>query len=265
MINRIVLFLLSVSGLILSQGTTDLGGISGNIFNLNLPDDRYGSRITEYNIYANGGINISEKFFVFSGIDIHMIHIPKTGNKIKPVISAGIKYNFYRHNFIVSGALDDIKSSNYKQKYILFLKGEYLRSDNNKFFYGLFYKQEAVNKIVFPLVGGDLQLTDNISLTGLLPIDFKLNYNINKNSGTGLKSEWLLDSYYYENFLFYNERITVSFFYYRMIAGNIKSEFQVGKTVWSDIYFSEKTTGKITNKERKSVYIKLNISYQISI
>ncbi len=72
----------------------------------------------------------------------------------------------------------------------------YSPNENLKLKFGLYYNREAFGNFFVPLLGVDWKATDRIYLYGILPSNYKIEFNVVKNKVyTGLDFKWLTRSF----------------------------------------------------------------------
>ena len=77
-----------------------------------------------------------------------------------------------------------------------FFLENYSPNENLKLKFGLYYNKEAFGNFFVPLLGVDWKTTDRIYFYGILPSNYKIEYNVVKNKVyTGLDFKWLTRSF----------------------------------------------------------------------
>ncbi len=99
--------------------------------------------------------------------------------------------------------------------------------------FGVFFTVEEFGPALTPLVHVDWQISSKWSIVGMLPIDAKINYKVNKNLTTGFSHFVLITSYRQGNLAYQNdyiERVSIdlTLFARQRLFGNIFLEARAG-------------------------------------
>ena len=120
----------------------------------------------------------------------------------------------------------------------LFLEN-YSPNENLKIKFGLYYNREAFGNFFVPLLGVDWKATDRIYLYGILPSNYKIEFNVVKNKVyTGLDFKWLTRSFNIsdsepENYMRFEEVFLKGFaecFIYKNILLSAEAGYSFGKS-----------------------------------
>ena len=115
----------------------------------------------------------------------------------------------------------------------------YSPNENLKIKFGLYYNREAFGNFFVPLLGVDWKATDRIYLYGILPSNYKIEFNVVKNKVyTGLDFKWLTRSFNIsdsepENYMRFEEVFLKGFaecFIYKNILLSAEAGYSFGKS-----------------------------------
>ncbi|MEO6901607.1 MAG: hypothetical protein ABI315_00460 [Bacteroidia bacterium] len=167
---------------------------------------------------------------------------------------------------------DKIRSNDF-QLGGLFLQ-TYTYSEKLKFKAGLYYNREAFGSFFVPLVGIDWRATDRIMFYGILPTNYKLEFNCLKNklyAGINFKSytrSFRLSKMNGYDYVRYDEMQLKSFFdyfIYKKIVLFAEAGYTLGKNPLQYINQTKNTTdvNLIYTPLLKSVVFNIGIAYRI--
>ena len=122
---------------------------------------------------------------------------------------------------------------------------QYVLSDKLKFKLGLYYNREAFGNFFMPLVGIDWKITDRINLYGIIPTNYKLEFNIVKNkvyAGLNFKAftrSFSLSGQNNYDYVRYNEeqiKVFIDCFVYKKLLVFAEAGYNLGKNPISYFY-----------------------------
>ncbi|MES2747772.1 MAG: hypothetical protein V4648_05305 [Bacteroidota bacterium] len=115
----------------------------------------------------------------------------------------------------------------------------YVPNQNLKLKFGLYYNREAFGNFFVPLLGVDWKASERIYLYGILPSNYKIEYNLIKNKVyTGLDFKWLTRSFNLsdanpDNYMRFEEVFLKGFvecFLYKNILVSAAAGYSFGKS-----------------------------------
>jgi len=116
---------------------------------------------------------------------------------------------------------------------------QYIRSSKLKIKAGLYYNREAFGNFFVPLVGVDWKINNRIYLYGILPTNYRAEFNIVKNKlycGLNFKSftrSFSLSQTYNHDYVRYDEmqvKLFLDFFAYKKILVFAEAGYSIGKS-----------------------------------
>lgn len=152
----------------------------------------------------------------------------------------------------------------------------YIISDKLKIKAGLYYNREAFGNFFVPLAAVDWQATDRISLYGILPTNYKLEYNLIKNklySGLGFKSftrSFRLEKQLNNNYVRYDEiqlKYFIDYFLYKRILIYGEIGYSLGKNPLQYTFNTKSRTDEnlVYTPTKNAVIFNLGVAYRLRV
>lgn len=147
-------------------------------------------------------------------------------------------------------------------------------NDNLKLKAGLYYNREAFGNFFVPLLGVDWKATERLYFYGILPSNYKIEYNVVKNKVyTGLDFKWLTRSFnisdsYPNNYMRFEEVFLKGFvesFIFKNILLTAEAGYSFGKSPLQYNTASDELSGAnvIYSPLKKYPVFNFGISYRI--
>lgn len=138
----------------------------------------------------------------------------------------------------------------------------YVPNDKLKVKFGLYYNREAFGNLFVPWVGVDWKINNRMSIYGLLPVNYRVEFNLVKNklyTGIGLKTftrSFRLSEKYNYDYVRYDEmqpKIFVDWFVAKKVLVFAEAGYSVSRSPWLHKYG--------TNDKKDDAYSFLNPLY----
>ncbi len=152
----------------------------------------------------------------------------------------------------------------------------YIINDKLKIKAGLYYNREAFGNFFVPLAAIDWQATDRISLYGILPTNYKLEYNLIKNrlySGLGFKSftrSFRLEKQLNNDYVRYDEiqlKYFIDYFLYKRILIYGEIGYSLGKNPLQYTFTTKSRTDEnlVYTPTKNAVIFNLGVAYRLRV
>lgn len=152
----------------------------------------------------------------------------------------------------------------------------YVHNEKLKIKAGLYYNREAFGNFFMPLVGIDWKATDRLSLYGIMPTSYKVEYAIIKNklyAGVNFKSltrSFRLSKTQNLDYVRYNEmqlKMFIDCFVYKKVLVFGELGYSIGKNPWQFTYNSKNETFRnpVYTPLKSYPIINIGIAYRIRL
>lgn len=152
----------------------------------------------------------------------------------------------------------------------------YIYNDHLKFKAGLYYNREAFGNFFMPLVGVDWRATDKINFYGILPTNYKVEYNLVKNklyTGLNFKSytrSFRLCRNQNNDYVRYNEielKLFLDYFVYKKILLFGELGYALGKSPIQYMYNSDQPTliNPVFPQVKNGMIFNVGIAYRVRL